>query len=176
MPATKKKGKAKVEKLTPEALQTLINKRFGDGTMLMASDPSLVIIRIPSGILSVDVLLGGGFPRNRFVEMYGSANVGKTYLALKLIASAQALDLRCAFVDVEKTFDPAFAKAIGVDVESLAFHSQVHGARCVDFMETLLRSKLYDVIVMDSIASLLPLPEFRTIWKSGVTAWSRPNS
>lgn len=166
--ATKKrKGKAKVESLTPEALQTIINQRFGAGTMLMASDPSLEIVRIPSGVWSVDAVLGGGFPRNRFVEVYGSASVGKTYLALMLIASAQKLGLRCAFVDVEKTFDPIFAAACGVDLEKLAFHQQVHGARVVDFMETLLRSKLYDVIVMDSIASLLPLPEYENDMEAG---------
>lgn len=163
----KRKGKAKVENLTAESLQKLVNARFGEGTMLMASDPSLEIIRIPSGLWAVDAILGGGFPRNRFVEVYGSASVGKTYLALMLIANAQKLGLRCAFVDVEKTFDPIFAAAIGVDLDKLAFHTQVHGARVVDFMETLLRSKLYDVIVMDSIASLLPLPEFENDMEAG---------
>jgi recombination protein RecA len=161
-----KKGKAKVEKLSPLALKNAINKRW-PGAMVMASDPTLVIERLPTGVLTVDALLGGGFPRNRFAEIYGSASVGKTYLVLKMIATCQKMGLRCAWVDVEKTFDPVFAAAIGVDLDELAFHTQVHGARCVDFMETLLRSGQYDVIAMDSIASLLPLAEYENDMEAG---------
>lgn len=162
-----KKGKAKVEQITPDALQTLINKRFGAGTMLKASDPALEIERISSGILSIDMLLGGGLPRGRHIEVYGPASVGKNYFAFKVIATTQDWGGRAAFVDVEKSFDPAFAGAIGVDLDELAIHRQVHGARCVDFMETILRSRLYDVLVLDSIASLLPLADYENDMEAG---------
>lgn len=164
---TKKKGKAKVTELTPESLRVAINKHFGEGTMRMASDPSLQITRIPTGILTVDDLLGGGFARNRHAEIYGSASVGKGYLAQKLIASAQALGGRGAWVDVEKTFDPVFGARCGIDLDTMAYHEQETGPRCVDFMETLLRSRLYDVIVLDSIASLLPIQEYENDMEAG---------
>lgn len=163
MPVAKKEKpntkKTKVVNLTPESLMAAMNKKK-PGSMKMASDPSLRIKRIPTGILSVDMLLGGGFPRKRFLEIYGSANVGKTYLTLMLIATAQAAGLRCCFVDVEGKFDPAFAKAVGVKLKKLALHEQEHGPGVVNFIETLLRSELYDVIVVDSIASLLPQYEY----------------
>lgn len=167
MPPTKKKGKAKVENLTPEALQKLVNGRWGAGTMKMASDPSLKITRLPTGILTVDAMIGGGFARNRTAEIYGSANVGKNYLAYSTIATTQMNGGRCGFVDVEKTFDPVFAGGVGVDLDELAFHEQVHGPRCIDFTETLMRSGLYDVIVLDSIATLLPLPELENDMEAG---------
>ncbi len=156
----KAKGKADVKELTPAALATLINKRFGEGTMKKASDPSLVIERLPCGILSVDMLIGGGFPRNRHSELYGGASVGKSYVAQKLIATTQQQGGRGAWVDCEKTFDPAFAEICGIDLDELAIHEQEHGPKCVNFMETLLRTELYDVIVLDSISALLPLYEF----------------
>lgn len=160
-PKAKKKGaKSKVVELTPAALLKEVNKHFGAGTMLMASDPSLAIRRIPTGILSMDYLTSGGFARDRYVEIYGSANVGKTYISFCAIAMAQKLGGRAAFIDVERTFDPAFAAAVGVNTKALAFHRQKHGPGVVNFAETLLRSGLYDVIVIDSIAALLPQYEF----------------
>lgn len=162
-----KKKKAKVEELTPESLLMAVNKHFGEGTMKFASDPSLEITRIPTGILTVDDLTGGGFARNRYVEIFGSANVGKSYLAQMVIASAQREGGRGAWVDVEKTFDPKFAQTCGINLEELAYHEQVHGPRCVDFIETLLRSNLYDVIVLDSIASLLPVQEYDSDMEQG---------
>lgn len=166
--AQKKKGaKVKVEEITPDALEKVINDHFGAGTMKRASDPTLQIVRIPTGLLSVDALIGGGFPRNRHNEIYGSANVGKSYLAQMLLASTQRLGGRGGYVDTEKTFDPVFAEHIGCDLETLAYHEQVHGPRCVDFTETLLRSGLYDVLVIDSIASLLPLDEYEKTMEAG---------
>lgn len=165
---TKKKGAKKgKQEMTPKVLQGVINKRWGAGTMKMASDPSLRIQRLPSGILSVDTLIGGGFARNRHAEIYGSANVGKNYLAFNLIKTTQELGGRCAFIDVEKTFDPRFAENVGVNLDELAYHEQFTGPRCVDFSEFLLRSKLYDVIVLDSIASLLPQAEYENDMEAG---------
>lgn len=155
------------EKLTPEALKQLVNKKWGADTMRFASDPSLSITRVPCGILSIDYVLGGGFPRGRHIEIFGSYSVGKTYCTQRLIASAQSLGLNCAFVDVENTFDPAFAETIGIDLEALAFHKQEHGNRVIDFIETLLRSELYDVIALDSIAALLPKAELDSDMEGG---------
>jgi recombination protein RecA len=145
----------------------LINDKWGAGTMRKASDPSLSIERIPCGILSIDYVMGGGFPRGRHVEVFGSYSVGKTYTAERLIASAQAQGLRCAYIDVESTFDPDFAEHIGIDLEELAYHQQEHGNRVVDFIETLLRSELFDVIVLDSIAALLPKSELESDMEGG---------
>lgn len=153
--------------LTPDAVRRAINNKWGEGTMRFGSDPTLRIERIPSGILSLDVRLGGGFARGRSTEIYGPFSVGKSYTAARLIASAQELGLECAYVDAEHTFDPVYAASIGVDLDSLAYHRQVNGNRCVDFMETLLRSELYGVIVLDSIAALSPKSEQETDMEAG---------
>lgn len=145
--------------MTPERLRAQINKRFGAGTMVMGSDPNLVITRCPTGILSVDVLLGGGLPRGRYTELYGPYSAGKTYVAQRAIAEIQRNGGRGGFIDAEGTFDPAFAAHIGVNLEDMAYHRQVNGNRCVDIIESWLYSELYDVIVLDSIAALLPKAE-----------------
>lgn len=159
--------RAVVEDITPEALMKMINKKYGPKTMRMASDPHFQIERIPTGILSVDVRLGGGFPRNRHVEIYGGWSVGKTYLAYRSIASAQALGLRCCFVDIERTFNPTFAELAGVDLDSLAMPEAEHGNMAIDLMETFLRSGIYDIIVLDSIAALLPKAELESTLEAG---------
>lgn len=144
---------------SPAEVMALINKRY-PGAMKRASDPSLEIVRIPSGILTVDCMIGGGFARNRVTEVFGSANVGKGYLAQKLIASVQDLGGVGAWIDAEKTYDPVFGEHCGIDNEAMVYHEQIHGPMCVNVMETLLRSEQFDVIVCDSIAALLPLYEF----------------
>lgn len=159
--------RAPTERLTPAALKKLVNDKWGEGTMRFASDPDLAITRIPCGILSVDYALGGGFPRGRHIEVFGSYSVGKTYTMLRLIAKAQELGLTCAYIDVENSFDPTFAESIGIDLEELAYHRQEHGNRVIDFMETLLRSELYDVIILDSIAALLPKSELESDMEGG---------
>jgi len=160
--------KAVAEDMTRDDVEKLINDRFGTGTLRRASDPSLVIERIPTGILSLDYLLRGGFPRNRYVELYGNASVGKTYVALKHIATAQSFGHSCAFVDVERTFDPEWAASIGVDLDELGYEEQeVHGNQLVDVMETMVRSGAYDVIVMDSVAALLPKQEYEASAQDG---------
>lgn len=161
------KNQSSTEELSPEALEKLINKRWGANTMRRASDPSLEIKRIPCGILSIDQLLGGGFARGRHTEIFGSYAVGKTATTYYLIASAQEQELRCCFIDVEGSFDPAFAEHLGVDLEDLSFHEQEHGNRVIDFMETLLRSRQYDVVVLDSIAALLPKSEMESDMERG---------
>lgn len=147
----------------------MINKRW-PGAMVMASDPTLEITRVPTGILTLDVLLKGGLARGRHTELYGGYNIGKTYVTYKTIATNQNLGLNCAFVDAEGTFDPKFAKQAGVDLKTLSLTDQKkleHAERVVDFTEALLRSSEYDIIVVDSIASLLPKSELEKTMDEG---------
>jgi recombination protein RecA len=169
MPKAKaaKKKKAEVKQITPNDLRKLLNKEFGEGTALLASDPSLQIVRIPTGILAVDHLLGGGFPRNRHVELSGNASVGKTTLSLKTAAKAQEMGGLSAYVDCEKSFDPRFATALGVDIDALDYHKQKSGERVVAYIETLLYAGLHDVIILDSVASLLPEQEKNATLEKG---------
>lgn len=157
----------KSEKLSPEALQKAINKRFGEGSMIMGNDRSLEIQKIPTGILSIDHLMNGGFARGRHIELFGGYSVGKTFMSYKLIASAQAMGLACAFIDAEGTYDRKWAKQCGVNTKKLAYHRQQSGNRCVDFMETLLRGGEYGVIVLDSIAALVPKQELESDMEAG---------
>jgi recombination protein RecA len=148
-------------------LEKTINNRW-PGAIMRASDPSLVVERIATGILSIDCMLGGGIARGRHTEIYSGYSVGKTYTTYKLIATAQALGLKCDFLDVEGTFDPVFAEHCGVDLERLSFPEHGQNAnRLVNIMETLLRSELYDVIVLDSIAALTPKSEEDADMESG---------
>lgn len=145
---------------TPAQLRNAINKRFGADTVMMGNDPRLEITRLPTGILSVDLHTYGGFPRGRHIELYGSANVGKTYMTYRLIAETQKVKGHCVFFDVEKTYDPIFAAAAGVDVDKLEYVPQSDtGNKLIDIMEAYLRAGFADVIVLDSIASLLPKGE-----------------
>lgn len=145
-----------------------MNKRFGAGTIIMGNDPSLEIVRIPTGILSIDLLTWGGFARNRHHELFGTANVGKTALAYHNIGAAQKLGYRCAFYDVEKTYDERFARKQGVDTGELEYIPQkVHGNKLIDIMETHLRSGFFDVIWLDSIAALLPKGELEKDMEAG---------
>lgn len=141
-----------------DALVSAAEKRWGKGVIVLGSDPRWEIQRIPCGVESVDDLLGGGFPRNRYTEIYGNFGIGKTYLAHRLIANAQALGGKCAFIAAEG-FDSGFARMAGVDLRKLKVHPQRSGHRCVDVMELMLRSGEYDVIALDSTASLVPQSE-----------------
>lgn len=153
--------------LDPRALLAEINRKFGPGAVIMGSDPSLEITRIPTGILALDWRLGGGLARRRHIEIYGSYNVGKTAIVYRTFSSAQALGGNVCMVDAEGTFDPRFATDLGVDVSQLALHEQESGNRCFDFMETILRSGIYDVVALDSIAALLPKSELESDMESG---------
>lgn len=156
---TKKKTKAPT---TPAEVMAMVNKKWGPGTMRFADDPIFEISRIPTGILSLDYRMKGGFARGRHTEIYGPFSVGKNYVVFSCIAAAQELGLNCAFIECEGSFDPVFARHIGVQTKKLAMHEQEHGNKVVDFIETLLRSGVFDVIVMDSIAALLPKSEWES--------------
>lgn len=163
MPRTR----ATIEELTPEDLAQMVNRRYGPGKMKFASDPSFQITRIPCGILSIDSVLGGGFARGRHVEIFGGYSVGKTYTAYRLIGNAQNLGLNCCFIDIEGSFDPVFAENAGVDLDTLAMPDADHGNMAIDLMEMYLRSRIYDVIVLDSIAALLPKAELESDMEAG---------
>lgn len=158
MPKTKKTAPKKIQVVTPESLRKELNARW-PGSTRMGSDPSLRITRLPSGILSVDTLLGGGLARGRHAEFYGDFGAGKSAVAWKVIAQCQKLGGLAAYVDGEHTFDPAWAKWQGAKLKKLDLHVQETGETCIDYMQTLLMAGLHDVIVLDSIASLLPTSE-----------------
>jgi recombination protein RecA len=162
----RKKAGDEAQAMTPELVAAMINKKW-PGSMKTAADPSLRITRIPCGIIEIDDLLGGGFARRRHFELYGGYNVGKTYTTYCLIATAQASGLKCAFFDVEGTFDPEFAESCGVDLETLDMPEFDTGNRVIDIMEVLLRSAVYDVVVLDSIAALLPKAELEMDMEGG---------
>lgn len=169
--ATKQKsGKAtkKAEKkATPASIAAKINKHYKKPVLRLASDPIFQITRIPSGVLAVDYLTKGGFARNRHNEIFGSANVGKTALTYRFIAMAQSLGLNCAFFDVENGFDPKFAASLGVDLSKLYMGEHEYGNQLIDIMTAELYSGVFDVIVLDSIAALLPKGEYEKATEAG---------
>lgn len=127
----------------------LVIKRLGDGAWPKVE-------RIPSGSVSLDAALGGGWPRGRFAEIYGPQSSGKTLISLVAIAQAQKLGGRAAFVDVEHAFDPVWAAGLGVDVDNLYFTQPDNGEQALNAVHDLAISNQFDVIVLDSVAELLP--------------------
>ena len=115
---------------------------------------------IPTGILSLDLALGvGGIPRGRIIEIYGPESSGKTTIALEVIASSQRNGGICAFIDAEHALDPVYAEVIGVDLNSLYLSQPDSGEQALEIAETLIRSGAIDVIVIDSVAALVPKAE-----------------
>ncbi len=152
------------EKNKEDDLQEAINEiqqRFGEGAIMKLSDVGAVDVdTIPTGSISLDSALGvGGVPRGRIVEIYGPESVGKTTLALHIIAEAQKKGGITAFVDAEHAMDPAYAKRIGVKVNDLLISQPDSGEQALQIVETLIRSEKLDVIVVDSVAALAPKAE-----------------
>ena len=114
---------------------------------------------IPTGALSLDIALGGGIPKGRVVEIYGPESSGKTTLTLHAIAEVQRQGGTAAFIDAEHALDPAYAKRIGVDVENLLLSQPDNGEQALEIVETLVRSNAVDIIVVDSVAALVPRAE-----------------
>ncbi|WKZ30209.1 MAG: recombinase RecA [Candidatus Dojkabacteria bacterium] len=140
---------------------SLIEKRFGEGSIMrLGSRKKLKIEAIPTGALTLDAALGvGGVPRGRVVEIFGPEASGKTTLALHVIAEAQRMGGKAAFIDAEHALDPARAKVIGVDINDLYISQPDFGEQALDILETLVRSGAFDVIVVDSVAALVPKAE-----------------
>jgi recombination protein RecA len=138
-----------------------LTKRFGEGTIMKLGEAtSLKVETIPSGSLTLDLALGvGGIPRGRVIEIYGPESSGKTTLCLHNIAEAQRLGGVCAFIDVEHALDPAYAARIGVDVNNLYVSQPDTGEQALEIAEALIRSGAMDVVVVDSVAALVPRAE-----------------
>ena len=147
-----------------DVLDELIEKlqsRFGDGSVMRLGDARHIKIEVvSSGSFSLDMALGvGGLPRGRVVEIYGPESSGKTTLALHVIASAQKKNGRAAFIDAEHALDPEYAKRIGVNIKDLIISQPDTGEEALNILEDLVRSKIIDVVVIDSVAALTPRAE-----------------
>lgn len=144
-----------------EATLAQLTKRFGDGTIMkMGEAPQLKIEAIPTGSIGLDLAIGiGGVPRGRIVEIYGPESSGKTTLCSHIIAEAQKMGGTCAFIDVEHALDPAYAAKIGVDVDNLYISQPDTGEQALEITEALVRSEAIDVVVVDSVAALVPRAE-----------------
>ncbi|MCC7418792.1 MAG: recombinase RecA [Planctomycetaceae bacterium] len=161
------KAKPKTKEAPSETQTNLTNavgqieKAFGKGSIMRLSDESAVPISgISSGALSLDLALGGaGFPRGRIIELFGPESSGKTTLALHAIASAQKEGGVAAFIDAEHALDPSWAKRLGVDLESLLVSQPSYGEEALSIAETLIKSNAVDIIVIDSVAALVPKAE-----------------
>ncbi len=147
-----------------KALETTLanlNKKYGEGVVMKLGEATkLNVEAIPSGSLGLDIALGvGGYPKGRIVEIYGPESSGKTTLCLHAIAEAQRLGGICGFVDVEHALDPAYAAKIGVDVNNLYISQPDTGEQALEIAEALVRSNAMDVVVIDSVAALVPRAE-----------------
>lgn len=141
------------------ALET-IEKQFGKGSIMKMGEAHKVHVEcIPTGSLSLDIALGGGIPKGRVIEVYGPESSGKTTLTLHAIAEVQKSGGTAAFIDAEHALDPAYAKRIGVDVENLLLSQPDNGEQALEIVETLVRSNAVDLIVVDSVAALVPRAE-----------------
>jgi len=145
-----------------EAALSQIEKQFGKGSVMMLGQKqaAVKIPAIPTGSISFDLSLGiGGFPRGRVVEVFGPEATGKTTLALHVIAEAQKQGGQAAFIDAEHALDPTYASMVGVDVDALLISQPDYGEQALEIAEVLVRSNAVDVIVVDSVAALVPKAE-----------------
>lgn len=137
-----------------------ITKQFGDGSIMKLGETHRVDVElIPSGALSLDIALGGGYPKGRIIEIYGPESSGKTTLTLHAIAEVQRQGGTAAFIDAEHALDPNYAKKVGVDTENLLISQPDNGEQALEIVETLVRSNAVDLIVVDSVAALTPQAE-----------------
>ncbi len=163
-----KEKKEKVEKKqnnpkikAAEEAMSQIQERFGQGAIMkMGSIPALNVESIGTGCLSLDIALGiGGVPKGRVIELFGPESSGKTTLAQHIVAEAQKQGGVAAFIDVEHALDPAYARKIGVNIDDLILSQPDAGEQALEILETLIRSNALDVIIVDSVAALVPQAE-----------------
>ena len=144
-----------------EVAMNQIEKQFGKGSVMKLGEfKAMEVEAIPTGALSLDIALGiGGVPRGRIVEVFGPESSGKTTLALHIIAEAQKMGGEAAFIDAEHALDPVYAKKLGVDIDNLIVSQPDTGEQALEITEALVRSGALDVIVVDSVAALVPKAE-----------------
>ena len=139
-----------------------LEKDFGKGTVMKLGDPKaqVTVETIPTGSLSLDLALGlGGVPRGRIVEVYGPESSGKTTVALHMIAEVQKRGGIAGFIDAEHALDPAYARNIGVDIDELYISQPDCGEQALEITETMVRSGAVDIVIVDSVAALVPKAE-----------------
>jgi recombination protein RecA len=154
--ATNNEGKLKALGLAMDQ----ITKQFGDGSIMRLGEGHRANVElIPSGALSIDLALGGGYPKGRIIEIYGPESSGKTTLSLHAIAKVQEAGGTAAFIDAEHALDPAYAKRLGVDTDNLLVSQPDNGEQALEIAETLVRSNAVDLVVVDSVAALVPQAE-----------------
>jgi recombination protein RecA len=153
-------GDAAREAVISEAVKEIL-KRYGDGAIMRLGEAShLMVESIPTGSLSLDLAVGvGGIPRGRVTEIYGPEASGKTTLCQHIVAEAQRMDGVCAFIDMEHALDPAYAERCGVVIDDLYISQPDTGEQALEIAETLVRSGAVDVVVIDSVAALVPRAE-----------------
>ncbi|HNX00792.1 MAG TPA: recombinase RecA [Candidatus Cloacimonadota bacterium] len=153
-----------MDKAKEAALKTAISqleKKYGIGTLMRMGDkPNLAVDVIPTGAMNLDIALGiGGIPKGRITEIYGAEASGKTTLSLHIAAQSQKLGGIVAFVDAEHALDPAYAKKLGVDTDNLLLSQPDGGEQALEIVEALVRSNAIDLIIIDSVAALVPKQE-----------------
>jgi recombination protein RecA len=137
-----------------------ITKQFGDGSIMKLGEQHRANVElIPSGALSLDLALGGGYPKGRIIEIYGPESSGKTTLTLHAIAEVQRQGGTAAFIDAEHALDPTYARRLGVDTDNLLVSQPDNGEQALEIAETLVRSNAVDLVVVDSVAALVPQAE-----------------
>lgn len=154
--ADKDSGKSQALNLAVEQ----IKKQFGTGAIMQLGDEHRIDVEtISTGSLGLDIALGGGIPRGRIIEVYGPESSGKTTLTLHAIAEIQKTGGTAAFIDAEHALDPAYAERIGVDIAKLLVAQPDNGEQALEIVETLVRSNAVDIVVVDSVAALVPQAE-----------------
>ena len=144
-----------------EVAMSQIEKQFGKGSVMKLGEyKAMEVEAIPTGALSLDIALGiGGVPRGRIIEVFGPESSGKTTLALHIIAESQKMGGEAAFIDAEHALDPVYARKLGVDIDNLIVSQPDTGEQALEITEALVRSGALDVVVVDSVAALVPKAE-----------------
>ena len=160
-PSVEAASPASDKKRALETCMAQIEKTYGKGSIMrMGENSGIVVEAIPTGSLSLDLALGiGGVPKGRIIEIYGPESSGKTTLALHIVAEAQRRGGEVAFIDAEHAMDPSYARALGVDIESMLISQPDTGEQGLEICEALVRSGAIDVVVVDSVAALTPRAE-----------------
>jgi recombination protein RecA len=152
-------GIADKQRSLTEAMSRM-EKQFGKGSIMRLGEKAhMKVATTPTGSLSLDVALGGGLPKGRIVEIFGAEGGGKTTLTLHCIAEAQKKGEICAFIDAEHSLDPSYAQALGVDIENLYVSQPDNGEQALEIADTLIRSGAIGLVVIDSVAALVPRAE-----------------